>query len=156
MSGKPRRCWLIKRKFLRVPSSTQPWATQCLALLQHLSPGKTVSERPGNIFVVWGKSHHPGHHEHGPLAGVPEDWGLSNSQTKKKETTLWNRKSGVLHIFFFFFFIMACVINFQRAPNSTSTVRLVTASRLVYGLVNCTHTQKNLAQLCGIHSTNWH
>lgn len=76
-------------------------------------------------------------------AGVPEDWSLSSSSVRKSRR---NQPCGIGSQEFcslFFIIIMACVINLQRVPNSTNTVRLVTASRLVYGLVNCTHTHKN-------------
>lgn len=71
-------------------------------------------------------------------AGVPQDWSSSNSsarQSRGKQPCGMGSQE-----FCSLFFIMACVINLQRVPNSTNTVRLVTASRLVYGLVNCTHT----------------
>lgn len=143
MSGKQRRCWIIKRKFLRVPSSAQPWTTQCLALLQHLSPGETLSERTCKTFVVW-VNHITLDIMNVPLldglqaAGVPKDWGLFNSSVTKSRR---KQPCGIGNQEFccFFFFIMACVINLQRVPNSTNTVRLVTASRFVYGLVNFTH-----------------
>lgn len=86
---------MLEKKYLSMPPSTQPRATQSLALLQHLSYGQTVSERP---YVVQGKSPHPEYHECDLLVGWTQMLECQRtlacpiSQLDKAEITLWNKK----------------------------------------------------------------
>lgn len=136
---------MIKRKFLRVPSSTQPQTARCSALLQCLLYGKWLSERPCRTSVVQGESRHREYREHGPLVGWTRScWNARGlwliqflGQTKQRETALWNRRSWLWSCFF-----TACIINLQRVPNSTNAVRLVTALLPVYRWVNSTPKKK--------------